>query len=73
MTSKLIARILTKSGEIAAEVFEVTIGGRVHWRWTGKWGAGCGSPASVRESVQVSMRSKRGWVAEIALPADGAA
>lgn len=51
-----IARIVTKSGKVAAEIKQTPRGSLC---WSGAWGAGCG--ADTWQSVRSHMVHRRGW------------
>lgn len=69
MNTEVIARIVTKKGEIAAEVFRYETKSGFGYRYNGKWGAGCGGLKDIVNMIRVSMASRRGWVEVIPLPA----
>lgn len=61
MATKTLALVVTKGGDVAAQVFGTEVKGRTIYRWTGKWGAGCGSLADIATAIRASMASRRGW------------
>lgn len=61
MAMQTIAMVVTKGGEIAAQVMSQQINGRTLYRWNGKWGAGCGALAEIAASIRSSMASRKGW------------
>ena len=61
MALHTIAMVVTKGGEIAAQVVSQKINGRTLYRWNGKWGAGCGELADIAASIRSSMASRKGW------------
>lgn len=69
MKTEVIAKVLTKNGEIAAEIFRSETKRGFSYRYNGKWGAGCGDLKDIVYMIRLSMKSKRGWVEVIPLPA----
>ena len=61
MATKTLALVVTKGGDVAAQVFGTEVKGRTIYRWTGKWGAGGGSLADIATAIRASMASRRGW------------
>jgi hypothetical protein len=68
MKTELIAKYLTKSGQIGFEVFRTTFAsGKVGYRYSGKFGAGCGDLQQIKNAIAVTLASKRGIQTIIAI------
>lgn len=61
MNITTIAKFLTKTGVVGFEVFKtVHASGKVTYRYDGKFGAGCGDLARIKETVALTLSFKRG-------------